>query len=154
MNKNALGSRTKSTLLCGFIGGCLTLLAVGCGPSPADFVGTYQVSYTLTATFQGQSSTNTGSGTLTISEASATDLVIVGDCSLPANISGATAFSVLQTACTTTTSSGGTMNWTISGSGTVVDGRLDLTLSGPATYTAKGATVSGNLSSTYTGNRL
>ncbi len=132
----------------------LAITACNGGPSPADFAGTYNVTSTYTSNFEGSTDTSTESGPMTVTEGSVSDIIInTPSCALPANIVGDTGIQVPATLCTAVLD-GGSLQWTVSGSGNLADASLSLNLSGPATISSGGVSYTGTVSLQIAGTRL
>ena len=138
-----------------FLATLVALSASACaGFGPDDVAGTYNITSTYTTNFEGYTNATTSSGPLTITEGGTSDIVINDpNCAMPATLMGDSGVHVPITICTSVVD-GGSLQWTVSGSGNLVDGTLTMNLSGPATYSSGCASVTGTVTLQMSGTRL
>jgi len=118
-----------------------------------DLVGVYSTSFVETLSGDSGTSSETWTQSITITKGTASDLVIDAiDCPLPANFVGNDQLSVSSTTCTVSVDEGLNVMLTLSGSGTLVGGILNLNLSGQVTAIEYAATATYSL--TISGAKL
>ena len=129
------------------------------GPDLSTFLGTYRITGTLTLTPSGgMAQTFTNMDMLSIIEGSSADIILNDpDCALPADVTGATTFTVRSTSCTLTSDDPSIMSLTLtlSGSGSVAGSALNVTVTGPLSVVlSDGSTVTGTATWQISGSKL